>query len=288
MASLKEIKGRITSVKSTRKITAAMKMVASAKLRKMQYQAERFHPYATRLADTVSRLLPAVAEKPGSPLLETREVKRVTLAVFSSDSGLCGAFNANILRTLAETLEEHRALNREITLYPAGKKAEEALRKSPLTLDIRKSPATPPDKPALEAAAELADLLVADFLARKTDRVELIYSHLKSTAIQTPVRETLLPLTLPTASPRTHSPAGYLVEPDPQTLLNTLLPKYLRSKIYALLLDSAAAEQAARTVAMQIATDNVDEILDDLLVRYNKQRQQAISSELLDILGGSQ
>ncbi|MDR2057127.1 MAG: F0F1 ATP synthase subunit gamma [Dysgonamonadaceae bacterium] len=288
MASLKEIKGRIASVKSTQKITAAMKMVASAKLRKAQYQIERFLPYENRLTDILNRFLSSASEEFNSPLSETREVKRVAIVVLSSNSSLCGAFNSNIIRLLAKALEKYRKLNCETAVYPIGKKVEEAVRKWVFPVEIAGSYLSLIDKPHFDGAKAIADGLIADFLTNKVDRVELIYNHFKSTAVQVPMEEIFLPVILTDKSNGKNISTDYLIEPDRETLLNTLIPKSLRSKIYAILLDSAAAEQAARTVAMQIATDNADEILDGLTIQFNKQRQQAITSELLDIIGGSE
>ena len=284
MASLKEIKGRITSVKSTQKITEAMKMVASAKLHKVQYQIERFLPYNNRLNDLLNRVLQSAPEELNSPFFETHEVKRVAILVFSSNNGLCGAFNTNIIKLLNATLEKYRQQHCETAVYPIGKKAEETVKKHTAPIDMQGSYTSLIDKPSFEGAKEIADQLMNDFRAGRIRQVELIYNHFKSTAVQIPVEETFLPIT-PAANK--HIPAGYLIEPDKETLLNSLLPQALRSKLYAVLLDSVASEQAARMVAMQIATDNVDEILEDLTLRYNKQRQQSISNEILDIIGGS-
>ncbi|MDR2389579.1 MAG: ATP synthase F1 subunit gamma [Tannerellaceae bacterium] len=288
MASLKEIKGRIASVRSTQKITEAMKLVASAKLRKIQYQTERFLPYENRLGGILHPLFCAASEGFHSPFAEVREAKRIALVVFSSNTGLCGAFNSNILRLLWEVVDKCRTSIEEILVFPIGKKAEDAVRKSPIPLAMQGSYTSLIDKPDFEGAKEIANRLTADFLAGKIDRIELIYNHFKSMAVQLPVKESFLPFALPDRPRGSHSPTDYLIEPDRETLLNALIPNLLRSKLYAILLDSTAAEQAARTVAMQIATDNVDEILEDLTLRYNKQRQQAISNEILDIIGGSE
>jgi F-type H+-transporting ATPase subunit gamma len=290
MASLKEIKGRIASVKSTQKITEAMKMVASAKLRKVQYRIERFLPYENQLTGLLNRLLPSASEEFNSPFWEAPEAKRTAIAivVFSSNTGLCGAFNSNIIRLLTNVLEKYRKSNCETVVWPIGKKVEEAVRKWTFPIEIQGSYTSLIDKPHFEGAKEIAKRLTADFLAGKINRVELIYNHFKSTAVQVPVEETFLPVVLPDKSAGVNFPVDYLIEPDKETLLNTLIPKSLQSKLYAILLDSVAAEQAARTVAMQIATDNIDAILDELTIRLNKQRQQAISNEILDIIGGSE
>jgi F-type H+-transporting ATPase subunit gamma len=288
MASLKEIKGRIASVKSTQKITAAMKMVASAKLRKAQYRIEEFLPYETRLTAILNSFLSSASEGFTSPLSESREIKRIAIVVLSSNSSLCGAFNSNIIKLLTNALNKYRALNCEIEVYPIGKKVEEAVKKSAFPVEIKGTYMPLMDKPNFEGAKEIADALMNDFLAKKIDRVELIYNHFKSTGVQIPLEEQFLPIILSNQVTGKNIPTDYIIEPDKDTLLNTLIPRSLRSKIYAILLDSAAAEQAARTVAMQIATDNADEILEGLTIQFNKQRQQSITSELLDIIGGSE
>jgi len=289
MASLKEIKGRISSVKSTQKITSAMKMVASAKLRRAQYQIERFLPYQERLSGILDDFLTADTEF-STPLSAERPVQSVAIVVFSSNSTLCGAFNSNIIKLLSGALNRYAHLpSPNIYIYPIGKKVEEAIRKEGIT--PQGSYIKLMEKPEYEGAKTIADTLMADFLSEKIDKVELIYNHFKSMAVQIPTVETFLPLALhPTNKNNAKGEIAidYIVEPDRETAISMLITKSLRSKIYAALLDSAAAEQAARTVAMQIATDNADEILDELSIQFNKQRQQAITSELLDIIGGSE
>jgi len=289
MPSLKEIKGRIASVKSTKKITSAMKMIASAKLRKAQYQIEQFLPYECRLTNILSDFLSGYSEEEFlSVFSETREVQRVALVILSSNSSLCGAFNSNIIRNLNEWIKRYRDLKCEIMIYPVGKKIEEAVRKLTVPIEIKGSYVSLMEKPAFEGAKEIADALMNDFLANKIDRVDLLYNHFKNTAIQIPTEELFLPLDLSKRKEAKAIPTDFLIEPDRKNLLETLIPRSLRSKIYAILLDSAAAEHGARVVAMQIATDNADELLDDLTIQYNKQRQQSITSELLDIVGGSE
>jgi F-type H+-transporting ATPase subunit gamma len=287
MASLKEIKGRIASVDSTRKITSAMKMVSSAKLRKAQTRVEQFLPYQQQLMGVLSRYLSSDTEEYTSPLAETRDVKRVAIVAVSSNSSFCGAFNSNVTRLLMETVRKYHALHYEIEIYPIGGKIEETVAKSILPVEKKGSYISLADKPDYEEARNIADSLTATFLAKKIDRVELIYNHFKSMGVQIPTNEPFLPVVLAKPEPKTAA-ADYIVEPDGKTLLDTLLPKSLRAKIYAIILDSAAAEQAARTVAMQIATDNANDLIDELTLHYNKQRQQAITGELLDIIGGSE
>jgi F-type H+-transporting ATPase subunit gamma len=288
MSSLKEIKGRIASVDSTRKITSAMKMVASAKLRKAQSHVEQFLPYQKQLMDILGRYLSADIEEFTSPLAENRAVKRVAIVAVSSNSSFCGAFNSNVIRLLSETIRKYQALKYEIEVYPIGKKVEEAVKKSNIPIEQKGSYISLMDKPNYEDARNIADVLVAGFLSKKIDKVELIYNHFKSMGSQIPTNDLFLPVVLPKNENQTTTATDYIVEPDRKTLLDTLLPKSLRAKIFAIILDSAAAEQAARTVAMQIATDNAGDLMDELTLQFNKQRQQAITSELLDIVGGSE
>lgn len=289
MSSLKEIKARIASVKSTQKITSAMKMVASAKLRKAQYKIDSFLPYQYKLNAMLHSFLSSITDF-CSDLAETREVRRIAIVVWSSNSSLCGAFNSNIVKLLKETLNNYRKLGcNHVEIYPIGKKVEEQIRKLELPVQIMGSYTELMEKPNFEGAKQIADELIRDFLQRKIDKVELLYNHFKTTAVQIPTTEQYLPLQLTVQ--QTETPimqTDYIVEPDQETILQSLLPKSLHSKIYAVLLDSAAAEQGARVVAMQIATDNAGDILDELTIQYNKQRQQAITAELLDIIGGSE
>ncbi len=287
MASLKEVKGRIASVKSTQKITSAMKMVSSAKLRKAQYQIENFLPYERHLTEILNNFLSSETEYV-SPLSETREVNALAIIVISSNSSLCGAFNSNIIRLLEQTIKEYSQVDpKNIYIYPIGKKVEEACKKA--GRNVQGSYTSLMDKPNFDGAKIIADLLSNDFRKKRIDKAILLYNHFKSTSSQIPLIEQFLPIELSVKQTNNNSiAADYIVEPDKITILESLIPKSLRIKLYASILDSAAAEQAARTLAMQIATDNASEILEDLTIQYNKQRQQAITSELLDIIGGSE
>jgi F-type H+-transporting ATPase subunit gamma len=300
MASLKEVKGRIASVNNTRKITSAMKMVASAKLHKAQGTIEHILPYSDRLHRMLTDFL-AGTEKVESPFAVQREVERVAVVVFSSNTSLCGAFNSNVIRRVGEVLAEYAPLGREgVKVYPVGRKVAEALQKQGWTVEGDFTALA--DKPNYHDAAELAASLMDLFLKRKVDRVELVYHHFKSTAVQQLRRETFLPFDLSLASSVSSSVSSselvseskasargetdYLVEPSAEELLKQLLPKVIRLKLYTVLCDTSASEHAARTMAMQIATENANDLLQELTVMYNKSRQQAITSELLDIVGG--
>lgn len=288
MASLKEVKGRIASVNNTRKITSAMKMVASAKLHKAQAAIENMLPYERRLNQILTNFLSADSSEVQSPFIVQREVKRVAIVVFASNTSLCGGFNANIIRHLTVILDEYKSLGMEnVLVYPVGRKVAEGVKK--LGFKIEGDFQHMADKPSYQEAADLAVGLMKRFLHRDIDKVELLYNHFRSTAVQILTRETYLPIDLTKEKKEEESGKvpDYIIEPSIDEVMQELLPKVLRMKMFTVLLDSNAAEHAARTMAMQIATDNANELLQDLTVMYNKSRQQAITNELLDIVGGS-
>lgn len=285
MASLKEVKARIASVNSTLKITSAMKMVASAKLHHAQAAIESMLPYEKKLNSMLAGFLTSGVEV-NSSLAQEREAHRVALVAVTSNGSLCGAFNANVIKRLHARIEEYQALGSEnILLYPIGKKVEKALTKEGYT--IQGSYQSMIDKPNYEAAAKLAAELMEKFEKGEIDRVELIYNHFKSTSTQIVTQERYLPVEMPEAeqSNDNYRP-DYIVEPSTAEVVRRLVPQVLSLKIFTILLDSAAAEHAARTIAMQMATDNATELLQDLTIQYNKSRQQAITNELLDMVGG--
>lgn len=342
MASLKEIKDRIASVGGTLKITSAMKMVASAKLHKAQQAIGNMLPYEKRLHSMLIDLMGAVnmsapASEEGSArlvslsnqpdhtesegaysLMAQRQVHRVAIVAFASNSSLCGAFNSNAIREATAVINEYRASglrDSDIVVYSVGRKMAEAMRKLgfPSPADFTKMS----DSPSYEAASALAQELLDGFVSGRFDKVELVYNHYKSTSSQPTTRQTYLPLSLADATAdlqagkitdsasetdtnRGAEPVGapvvrqgspttedLIVEPSKEDLIATLLPKVIRLRIFTTLLDSAAAEHAARTVAMQLATDNGNDLLQELTLEYNKGRQQKITSEILDLVGGS-
>ena len=288
MASLKEVKTRINSVQSTRKITSAMKMVASAKLHNAQGAIENMLPYQRKLNKILTNFLSADLPVE-SPFCVERPVKRVAIVAFSSNSSLCGAFNANVLKMFLQTVGEYRELGQDnILIYPVGKKIEEAVKK--LGFFPQGSYQKLADKPSYDEAAALAKLLMELFLEKNIDRVELIYHHFKSMGVQELLRERYLPIDL-SAVQNDEERGGvvndYIIEPSAAQLIADLIPQVLSQKIFTAALDSNASEHAARTLAMQIATDNANELIQELTKQYNKTRQQAITNELLDIVGGS-
>jgi F-type H+-transporting ATPase subunit gamma len=240
-------------------------------------------PYERRLHGLLTNLLG------GSEVLvwnTPREVKRVALVVFSSNSSLCGGFNANVIKHATQWLDEFQALGKDnILIYPVGKKVADALSKMGYVIQGNFQHLA--DKPSFAEAAELAQGLMNLFTRGEVDRVELLYNHFKSTASQILTREVYLPMQTSGNTMEGKEDMDYILEPSREELLTTLLPKVLRMKLYTVLLDSNASEHAARTMAMQIATDNADDLLQELTLMYNKTRQQAITNELLDIVGGS-
>lgn len=292
MASLKEVKNRINSVKSTRQITSAMKMVSSAKLHKAQARIESMLPYQQRLSSILTNFMSA-DDSFQTPLMEVRPVTKVAIVAFSSNSSLCGAFNSNIAKRLEAALHDYAHLKKEdIFIYPVGKKVEEAVKKWGYT--PAGSFQVMADKPNYAQAAELAASLMKDFVEKKIDRVELIYHHFKSMGTQVLTRENYLPIDLKNVVGENDRGAqtggyvnNYIVEPSVPELMTELLPKVVCQKLYTVLADSNASEHAARMLAMQAATDNANELIQDLTKQYNKTRQQAITNELLDIIGGT-
>lgn len=318
MPSLKEIKNRLSSVNSTRKITSAMKMVASSKLHHAQTMIENMLPYETLLEHILKTFLASETDA-RTVLNEVRPVKRVALVVYASNSSLCGGFNANVIRLLQHVVGEYAELGKEnIVVYPIGRKvAEKAVK---MGLNVAGDFTALAEKPNANDCITIARELGEKFISGEFDRVEMIYHHFKSAGSQILTRKPFLPIDIEEELKRDHERDltsnvttkkaqeyikrkeeekkreekeavplndNFLVEPDMNTVLTKLIPKYLHLMVYTALLDSIASEHAARMVAMQTATDNADEILRELNLQYNKSRQQAITSELLDIVGGS-
>lgn len=296
MASLKEVKTRINSVQSTRKITSAMKMVASAKLHKAQGAIENMLPYERKLNKILTNFLSADLPVE-SPYIKAREVKRVAIVAFSSNTSLCGAFNANVIKMLLQTVGEFRTLGQDnILIFPVGKKVDEAVKR--LGFQPQETSPTLSDKPSYQEASELAHRLMEMYVSGEIDRVELIYHHFKSMGVQILLRETYLPIDLTRVVDEEEKQKeeevqggdianDYIIEPSAEELIANLIPTVLSQKLFTAAVDSNASEHAARTLAMQVATDNANELIQDLTKQYNKSRQQAITNELLDIVGGS-
>lgn len=278
MATLKELKGRIASVRSTLKITSAMKLVASSKLRRAQLAIEAMRPYEKQLQDILQALLSTGARLPETS--SPKEDAPVAIVAISSNSSLCGGFNANVISRLRELLVDYPGA----TVYSIGRKVADAVRKSGRTSGGVFNELS--EKPAYSEASALAEKLSEDFYDGKFSKVILVYNHFVSTARQVPVAEVMLPAELPEVDSDFALPADFIVEPSPEEMLAALFPKTIKLKLFTALLDSAAAEHAARTIAMQTATDNGENILAELTLQYNKSRQQKITTEILDLAGG--
>lgn len=280
MSSLKEIKNRIVSIQSTQKITSAMKQIASAKLHQAQSHTGHTVAYAQQLSELLSALIAATTNN-ASPLTEERPLKCVAIVACASDTGLCGSFNANVWKRLAARIEAYQQQGVEVRLFPIGRKIVNELQKAGYTYDSESSSMN--TAPTYEEAASFAKQLMDHFLRGKVDRVELLYHHFKNSASQPLMEQTFLPLTLP---PAVGTTGQTLLEPSAEELLALLLPRWLKFSLYSALLDASTAEHAARMIAMQVASDNANELLHTLTHQYNKSRQQAITNELLDIVQG--
>ena len=273
-----------------------MKMVASAKLHKAQGAIENMLPYQKKLNKILTNFLSADLPVE-SPYIKAREVKRVAIVAFSSNTSLCGAFNANVIKMLLQTVGEFRTLGQDnILIFPVGKKVDEAVKR--LGFQPQETSPTLSDKPSYQEASELAHRLMEMYVSGEIDRVELIYHHFKSMGVQILLRETYLPIDLTRVVDEEEKQKeeevqggeianDYIIEPSAEELITNLIPTVLSQKLFTAAVDSNASEHAARTLAMQVATDNANELIQDLTKQYNKSRQQAITNELLDIVGGS-
>jgi F-type H+-transporting ATPase subunit gamma len=319
MPSLKEIKGRIASVNSTRKITSAMKMVASSKLHHAQVAIQNMLPYETMLEHILKSFLAAEIEV-GTIYDNQRDVKRVAMVVISSNSSLCGGFNSNVIKVMIKAVDAlSKELGKEnVEVYPIGRKVMEKAVKQGYNVKCNLCDLV--DHPNVHQCIELAQELGNRFINGEIDKVELVYHHFKSAGSQILTHKTFLPIDIETELQSDHERDlttniatkkvqdylkkhsrkrvvkedevkplndNFIVEPDTHTVLSDLIPKMGHLMLYTAVLDSVASEHAARMVAMQTATDNADELLRQLNLQYNKSRQQAITSELLDIVGGS-
>ena len=285
MATLRDIRRRIRSVESTQKITRAMKLVAAAKLRRAQERIISARPYAVKMAELLSSLVRR-AEGEAHPLLVRREAARKRLVIITADKGLCGAFNSNILRASLAFLREQGETS--VTLVVVGKKARDFYRRRPY--QIKSEMLGFFDRLAYSHAQELAGGLMQEYLAGEVDEVHLMYNEFRSVAVQRVKREQLLPIE-PAATPDGEGEAAagdYIYEPSPEAILAALLPRHVTTQVYRALMESVAGEYGARMTAMEAATKNAKEMIEVLTIQYNKARQERITKELLDIVGGAE
>ena len=290
MASLKELKGRINSVKSTQKITKAKQMVAAAKLRRAQARAEEARPYATRLASVMGSLAGKIAGQDNAPLLlrGTGQDQRHLLVVVNTDKGLCGGLNANIVKAAKAKARALIAEGKDVTFYLVGKKG-----RAPIKRDFAGNMGEHYDtsgvrNPGYDEAEAIAAQLISMFEAGRFDIAHLIYPVFKSALVQEPVVQQLLPVPAPTETAPETGGAVVEYEPDEEAILAELLPRYVRTQLFAALLEREASEQGASMTAMDNATRNAGDLIDKLTIQYNRSRQAAITTELIEIIAGAE
>ncbi|HEV8642939.1 MAG TPA: ATP synthase F1 subunit gamma [Methylomirabilota bacterium] len=284
MATLRDIRRRIRSVQSTQKITRAMKLVAAAKLRRAQERILTARPYAGKMAELLGNLVSAAgSDGAPHPLLERREGPRRQIVVITADRGLAGAFNSNIIRHALPFIRESR--QPDVTLVVVGRKGRDFYRRRPWA--IKRQMVGFWDRLAFSHAQELADFFMQQYLDGEVDEVHLVYSEFRSVAVQRPLRQQLLPIPRGEAGAE-GSPADYIYEPSPEAILGDLLPRHVRTQVFRALMESLAGEYGARMTAMEAATKNASEMIDVLTIQYNKARQEKITKELLDIVGGAE
>jgi F-type H+-transporting ATPase subunit gamma len=284
MATLRDIQRRIRSVQSTQKITKAMKLVAAAKFRRAQERILQARPYAIKMDELLGSLVGRTGDET-HPLLARRDTGRQRLVIVTADKGLCGAFNSNVLRDSLRFLRG--AAETSVTLVVVGKKARDFYRRRPFT--VKSEMLGFFDRLAYSHAQELANGLIEDYLTEEVDEVHLIYNEFRSVAVQRPVRHQLLPIEAKGEAEGDGGPQEeYLYEPSPEAILASLLPRHVTTQVYRALMESVAGEYGARMTAMEAASKNAREMINVLTIQYNKARQERITKELLDIVGGAE
>lgn len=290
MATLRELKGRIGSVASSEKITGAMKMISSAKMHKAELALRRLLPFRNQVELIIGNLLSADAEF-SSSLIESRPVSRIGIVVFGSDDGLCGAYNMNIFKLLLQQIEQYRTTfgaGVDITVYPVGAKIAKAVGKIEMdNLHVAYVDGVN-SKTTGDGVKIFVETLENEFITGALDKVDVLYMNFKSVSRQRPKCEQLIPVVKETFSANgvKSSCRPYIFEPDANTIFNKVLPMFLVAVMQDVFTENRASEQAARVMAMQSANDNAKKLLEELQLEYNKLRQQSITTELLDILGG--
>jgi len=289
MPNLKEVRTRIESVNSTKQITSAMKMVAASKLRKAQNAIITMRPYAAKLHDLMKNLSAETSVAEGSFSRTTTESEKVLVIPVTSNRGLCGAFNANVIRSAGKLISEQyqqQQSNGNLSLYCIGKKGEEFFRSRKFALVGSANHLF--DNLSFQEVVPVAESIMNDFVSGRYDKVVFIYNRFKNAGTQFLTVEQFLPVELPESDEnKITSETDYIYEPGKQQILEELIPKTLKIQFYKVLLDSFASEHGARMVAMNKATDNASELLKELKLSYNKARQAAITKEILEIVGGA-
>ncbi|MDB4182837.1 ATP synthase F1 subunit gamma [Flavobacteriaceae bacterium] len=280
MANLKEIRNRIASVSSTMQITSAMKMVSAAKLKKAQDAITAMRPYADKLTELLQNLSATLDADSGSKFSEQRDVKNVLIVAITSNRGLCGAFNSNIIKTATVVAESYDA---NVSVVAIGKKANDALSKN---FEIISNQSPVYDDLTFDNVAEIAEMLMAQFESKAFDKIEIIYNKFKNAATQEIMTEQFLPIVPLEGDANVN--LDYIFEPSKEEIVETLIPKSLKTQLYKSIRDSFASEHGARMTAMHKATDNATELRDQLKLTYNKARQASITNEILEIVGGAE
>ncbi len=282
MANLKEIRNRITSVSSTMQITSAMKMVSAAKLKKAQDAITAMRPYAEKLTELLQNLSSTLDGDVGGAFTTQREIKKVLVVAITSNRGLCGAFNTNVIKEVKKRIEFYAG--KQVDVFAIGKKGNDVLSK---TASVVENQSSVFDDLTFDNVAKIAQTLTDKFITGEYDRIEVIYNQFKNAATQIVQTEQFLPL----AAIKTDIPAmtgDYIFEPSKEDIVLTLIPKSLKTQLYKGIRDSFASEHGARMTAMHKATDNATELRNQLKLTYNKARQAAITNEILEIVGGAE
>lgn len=282
MANLKEIRNRISSIGSTMKITSAMKMVSAAKLKKAQDAITNMRPYANKLTELLQNLSATLEGDQGSVYATKRTVDKVLIVSITSNRGLCGAFNTNVVKETRSVIEKHYE-GKEVQLFTVGKKGHEVLKK---TIPVFENNNHIFDHLTFEQTALLAEQIMQTFVDGKFDKIDLIYNRFKNAGTQIPTYEAFLPIQSENSGHKMAT--DYLFEPSKEVIVEQLIPKSLKMQLFKALRDSFAAEHGARMTAMHKATDNAGELKNDLTLTYNKARQAAITGEILEIVGGAE
>lgn len=289
MANLKEIRNRITSISSTRQITSAMKMVSAAKLRRAQDAIIQMRPYANKMQEILSNLSGSLDSSEGVYSAQ-REVKNVLIVSITSNRGLCGGFNNNVIKT-ARRMAEQEYKDASVTVLSIGKKSNDAFKNSALGIkgsELPRHAETIWDDLTFENSSEIAETLMKQFVDGNQDKVILVYNQFKNAAVQEIIAEQFLPVLPPEVNEEDTSSTDYIFEPNKEFILQELIPKSLKTQLFKALLDSRASEHGARMTAMHKATDNASDLIDELKLSYNKARQAAITGEILEIVGGAE
>ncbi|TBX71262.1 ATP synthase F1 subunit gamma [Flavobacterium silvisoli] len=282
MANLKEIRNRISSVSSTMQITSAMKMVSAAKLKKAQDAITAMRPYAEKLTELLQSVSATLDGDAGGQYTTQREINKVLIVAITSNRGLAGAFNTNVIKQTKELADSY--VGKQVDIFAIGKKGNDVLRKTNTVIDNKNEVF---DNLTFENVAAIADVLTEKFISGAYDKIEIVYNQFKNAATQIVITEQFLPLA-PVATDKPISGGDYIFEPSKEEIVLTLIPKSLKTQLYKSVRDSFAAEHGARMTAMHKATDNATELRNQLKLTYNKARQAAITNEILEIVGGAE